>query len=229
VGLQGRLPGAKMGGAGGIIGGSSESLFQTRHQSQNVRVKYLASQMEFFEPGRRCLCHYYIVKAINSALLSTLRYIAAHNGSPKLHYHASDQNCPAPGNHLLNFHNLSGHRGGTTAASESNASKGAKLCEKRYKTTFDNAEHKHQFVTGSWYSRICRWCHSSVIGTLPEGIALKSRCGGSRSGASSSLSGSDAGRRCRQCDQSAAFIMDWIDMQYQLGVSDVSRCAHRRL
>ena len=134
-----------------IIGGSSESLFQARHQSQNVRVKYLALQMEFLEPGRRCLCHYYIVKAINSALLPTLRYIAAHNGSPKLHYHASDQNCPAPGNHLLNFHNLSGHRGGTTAASESNASKGAKLCEKRYKTTFGNAEHKHQFVTGSWY------------------------------------------------------------------------------
>ena len=97
--------------SGKIIGGSSESLFQARHQSQNVRVKYLALQMEFFEPGRRCLCHYYIVKTINSALLPTLRYIAAHNGSPKLHYHASDQNCPAPGNHLLNLHNLTSHRG----------------------------------------------------------------------------------------------------------------------
>ena len=141
-GLRGLLPGPKMGGAGRcvrigkIIGGSSESLFQARHQSQNVRAKYLALQMEFFEPGRRCLCHYYTVETINSVLLPTLRYIAAHNGSPKLHYHASDENCPAPGNHLLNLDNFSGHRGRAAAASERNANKGAKLYEKRYKTTF---------------------------------------------------------------------------------------------
>ena len=147
-----------MGGAGEcvlrekIIGRSSKSLFQARHHSQNVQVKYLALQMEFFEPGRHCLCHYYIVKTINSALLPTLRYIAAHNGSPKLHYHASDQNCPAPGNHLLNLHILSGHRGRAVAASERSANKGAKLCEKRYKTALGNAEHKHQFVTVSWCS-----------------------------------------------------------------------------